>query len=92
MGAPQIVLYASSCAGTLKVRSDIIRIKNLLDAKRVAYDEVDLAMEPHRREDMLAGSDGLTTLPQLHVNGCSLGSADELQARSRAGGARGPAG
>lgn len=120
-----VVLYASSCAGTRKAKGDISRIKCLLDAKRVQYEEasralvcaarrappsllrsarvpfqqpapacadllpsppppprqVDLSMEPHRREGMLAGSDGLTSIPQLHVNGRNLGSAEELQAR-----------
>lgn len=36
-------------------------------------------MEPHRREAMLAGSDGLLKLPQLHVNGRFVGGADEVQ-------------
>jgi hypothetical protein len=40
MSSAQIVLYATSSAGTLKVRSDIGRIKILLDAKRVQYEEV----------------------------------------------------
>lgn len=42
--------------------------------------QVDLSMEPHRREAMLAGSDGLSKLPQLHVNGRFVGGADEIQA------------
>ena len=40
MSEAQVRLYSTTCAGTLKVRSDILRIKNLLDAKRVQYDEV----------------------------------------------------
>lgn len=40
MTAPQVVLYSTSSAGTLKVRSDIGRIKILLEAKRVQYEEV----------------------------------------------------
>lgn len=35
-----VVLYATSCAATVKAKSDIHRIKNLLDAKRVHYEEV----------------------------------------------------
>ena len=42
MAAP-IVLYATSCGATVKVKSDINRIKNLLDAKRVQYEEVRLS-------------------------------------------------
>lgn len=44
--------------------------------------QVDLAMEPQRRDAMLAGSDGLKALPQLHVNGRYIGSAEDLQARA----------
>lgn len=36
-------------------------------------------MEPQRREAMLEGSDGLTAIPQLHVNGRYIGGADEVQ-------------
>lgn len=38
-------------------------------------------MEPQRREAMLAGSDGVRAIPQLHVNGRYIGAAEDLQAR-----------
>jgi hypothetical protein len=44
--------------------------------------QVDLASTPARRADMLAGSDGLKTIPQLHVNGRVRAAA--LGARTRA--------
>lgn len=54
-----------------------------------ALPQVDLSMEPHRREAMLGGSDGLTALPQLHVNGRYIGSSEDIQARGgRAAGGR----
>ena len=37
--AVDIVLYSTTCAGTVKVRSDITRIKQLLEVKRVQYEE-----------------------------------------------------
>ncbi|KAL4422326.1 hypothetical protein ABPG75_008523 [Micractinium tetrahymenae] len=79
MPGAHVVLFSTSCAPTAKGKSDINRIKCLLDAKRVQYDEIDLAMEPQRREAMLAGSDGLRSIPQLHVNGRYIGGAEELQ-------------
>ena len=40
-------------------------MKQLLDMKRVPYEEVFLDIEPHRREDMLAITNGERKLPQL---------------------------
>lgn len=40
MVGAHIVLYSTSCAPTAKGKADINRIKNLLDAKRVRYEEV----------------------------------------------------
>lgn len=40
MPAAEVVLYSTSCAPTHKGKSDITRIKCLLDAKRVHYEEV----------------------------------------------------
>jgi len=37
------VLYSSSCAATSKAKADIARIRRILVAKRVAFDELDLA-------------------------------------------------
>jgi len=44
MVGPTVVLYSSTSAGTLKAKSDIQRIKLLLDAKRVQYEEVGPAL------------------------------------------------
>ncbi len=66
-----VVLYSTSAAYTAKIKKDIERIRRLLLIKGVHYEEVDLAepgQEQHR-EQMLKGSDGVTSLPQLHVNG-----------------------
>lgn len=34
----------------------------------ILLSQVDLAVEPTRRADMMLNSDGLRSLPQLHVN------------------------
>jgi len=60
-----IVLYSTSCASTAELRNNISRMKQLLDMKRVPYEEVFLDIEPHRREDMLAITNGERKLPQL---------------------------
>lgn len=75
----RVVLWVSSCATTLKGRTDITKIKHILDSKKTEYEEVDLSQLPHRRQEMLDASDGVITLPQLHVNGQLIGSADDVQ-------------
>ena len=78
MPVVSVVLYATSIATTLKVRSDISRLRQLLESLQVAHEEVDLTLTPERRTEMLAASDGVTALPQLHVNGKFVGSTDAL--------------
>ena len=41
--------------------------------------QIDLAVEPRRRSEMLAASDGVLTLPQLHLNNKYVGDWDTLQ-------------
>ncbi len=67
MVSAQIVLYSTSCAPTAKGKSDINRIKNLLDAKRVQYDEVGGGLL-NETFDWLLASAGFprTSLPLLH--------------------------
>lgn len=76
---PPVVLYSTTTPALAKVKADIARIKRILDNKRVSYEEVDLASTPGRRAEMLAGSDDLKTIPQLHVNGRLVGDADTIQ-------------
>lgn len=61
------------------MKTDISRVKQLLHIKKVDYEEIDLAMEPSRRSEMLAASDGVSSLPQLHLNNKYLGDWDTLQ-------------
>ena len=41
--------------------------------------QVDLASEPKRRSEMVTASEGVTSLPQLHLNNKYLGDFDTLQ-------------
>ena len=98
----KVTLYSTSCAATLKMKTDISRVKQLLLIKKVEYEEVsevsrrqhiqwdrhqemlvrwqvDLAAEPKRRSEMVTASEGVTSLPQLHLNNKYLGDFDTLQ-------------
>ena len=83
----------TTTASTLKLKSDIERTRSFLQAHCVAFEEararrtvlctyslavqVDLSLEPARREDMFAAS-ASRLLPQLHVDGKWLGDFDTL--------------
>ena len=41
--------------------------------------QFDLATEPQRRLEMVAASEGVSSLPQLHLNNKYLGDWDTLQ-------------
>lgn len=73
MGAPRVVVYSSDwcpyCA----------RARRLLDAKGVAYEEIDVDVTPGAREEMLART-GRDTIPQIFIGATHVGGSDELLA------------
>lgn len=60
------------------------RAKQLLDSKRVSYQEVGLDSEPNRRQEMIEKS-GRHTVPQIFINGKSVGGCDDLHELERQG-------
>lgn len=76
---PDIVLYTTSCAANAKVQSDTRRLKYLLKAKHASYREIDLSENPLARFDMLEQSDCIVEVPQIHVNGRFIGTAEDIQ-------------
>ena len=61
------------------------RAKSLLKSKGVAFEETDITMGGASRADMLARSNGRSTVPQIFINGEHVGGSDELAALERAG-------
>lgn len=55
-----------------------VRAKRLLDRKGVAYQEVDVMLHPHRRDEMSKRAEGRYTVPQIFINGEGVGGCDEL--------------
>ncbi len=53
------------------------RAKALLDSKGAEYSELD-ASGGKAREDMLARSNGRTTVPQIFIDGHHVGGCDDL--------------
>jgi glutaredoxin 3 len=62
------------------------RAKGLLKAKGARFVEHDITMGGARRQEMLARSNGRTTVPQIFIDGRHIGGSDDLAALDRAGG------
>eukprot|EP00244_Chara_vulgaris_P014455 TRINITY_DN9054_c0_g1_i1.p1 TRINITY_DN9054_c0_g1~~TRINITY_DN9054_c0_g1_i1.p1 ORF type:complete len:144 (-),score=19.17 TRINITY_DN9054_c0_g1_i1:193-624(-) len=75
---PRIVFYSTSTPTTPKLKTDVAHVRTLLETKGLSYEEVDLAVDSHRKDDMIRAS-GKRLLPQVHINGKFLGDADKLQ-------------
>jgi glutaredoxin 3 len=54
------------------------RAKRLLDKKGVEYTEYDVTVEPGRRQEMMQRAPGNYTVPQIFIDGRSIGGCDEL--------------
>jgi len=74
-----VVLYSTSVATTANIRGAITNVKHILETLGIAYEEVDLVLNPSRRDAMLAASGGVKSLPQLHVGGKFIGDANTIQ-------------
>ena len=60
------------------------RAKLLLENKGAVYQETDASGGPNR-DEMLARSNGSTTVPQIFIDGVHVGGCDDLVALDRAG-------
>lgn len=56
------------------------RAMKLLKSKGVEIDEIDITMGGQKRTEMLARSEGRTTVPQIFIDGKAIGGSDDLAA------------
>ena len=56
-----------------------MRAKRLLDARGIRYDEIDVAHDPALRAALVART-GRRTVPQIFIDGESIGGFEELAA------------
>lgn len=54
------------------------RARQLLDAKGVRYEDKVIDLDPSLRGEMLAATNGKTTVPQVIIAGRHIGGGDEL--------------
>lgn len=56
-----------------------VRAKQLLDAKDVDYTEIDVTGDEAARVALVEKSGGRKTVPQIFINGVSVGGYDDLR-------------
>jgi glutaredoxin 3 len=61
-----------------------VRAKRLLQARRIAYEEIDVGYDDALRADLVERT-GRQTVPQIFIDGRSIGGFDELAAMDAAG-------
>ena len=76
---PLVEIYTSPFCGYCHAA------KRLLRQKSIAFEEIDLAAAPERRQEMVERAGGRRTVAQVFVDGLGLGGADELRALDRSG-------
>ena len=72
----QVTIYSSDLCGFC------FRAKRLLESKQVTYEEINVDGNMEKRREMMTITGG-RTVPQIIINGQSLGGCDELYALER---------
>lgn len=62
-----------------------IRAVELLETKGVAFNEIEAAFDPDKRQEMMQRSGGRATFPQIFIDGRHIGGCDDMMALEHAG-------
>jgi len=62
------------------------RATALLRHKGADFEEIDITFGGPKRQEMLARSEGRTTVPQIFIDGRAIGGCDDIMALDAAGG------
>jgi glutaredoxin 3 len=74
-----ILIYTTQFCGYCRAA------KNLLGAKGLKFEEIDVGFDPDKRGEMVERAGGLRTVPQIFIHGRHVGGYDELAALEREG-------
>eukprot|EP00743_Colponemidia_sp_Colp-15_P008344 GILK01009062.1.p1 GENE.GILK01009062.1~~GILK01009062.1.p1 ORF type:complete len:113 (+),score=21.04 GILK01009062.1:46-339(+) len=80
----KVRLFISTLMSTSKQQADTRRMESILEAKRVEFEVINLAMTPERREEMVRLS-GIKVVPQLFIGDEFIGNGDTVQELEDAG-------
>ncbi|RKF13347.1 glutaredoxin 3 [Roseovarius spongiae] len=59
--------------------------KRLLSSKGISFSEINVAVNPGKRAEMVQRANGARTVPQIFIGDVHVGGCDELYALERAG-------
>lgn len=76
---PDVVIYTTPICGYCRMA------KQLLTRKNVSFTEIDVIMDPAKRDEMVTRSNGGRTVPQIFIGDTHVGGCDDLYALDRAG-------
>lgn len=62
-----------------------VRAKQLLDMKDVDYSEIDVTGDDTARAELVQKAEGRRTVPQIFINGKSIGGFDDMRALEKSG-------
>ncbi len=74
-----ILIYTTQFCGYCRAA------KNLLSAKGLKFEEIDVGFDADKRGEMVERAGGLRTVPQIFIHGRHVGGYDELAALEREG-------
>ncbi len=69
---------------TTRICPYCVAAKQLMKARGIAYDEVDVSAD-HAKRTWLAETTGRKTVPQIFISGAAVGGYDELAALDKSG-------
>lgn len=70
----EVVIYSTT------VCPYCVKAKGLLHRKGVAYQDINLTLNPEQREIMVERTGGRRTVPQIFIDGQYIGGCDDLYA------------
>ncbi|UWR07368.1 MULTISPECIES: glutaredoxin 3 [Ruegeria] len=74
-----VVIYTSPLCGFCHAA------KRLLNQKGVAFEEIDVLMNPKRKPEMIQRAGGRRTVPQIFIGDTHVGGCDDLYELEQAG-------
>ncbi|MBI4985518.1 MAG: glutaredoxin 3 [Rhodocyclales bacterium] len=76
----KVLMYATAVCPYCVRAEQLLRRKGVTEIEKVRVD-----LEPQRREEMLARSNGMRTVPQIFIGDTHVGGCDDLHELEHAG-------
>ncbi len=78
--APRVLMYSTAVCPYCIRAEQLLKRKGVTEIEKIRVD-----LEPERREEMLAKSNGKRTVPQIFIGDFHVGGCDDLIALDHAG-------